>query len=189
MKSENHYGRHIKLKYHQHNSTMSKIKKGDVFEVKLGEEEVGFFQYLLLDPAQLNSEVIRIFSYRSKERDNYDLNQIVNSEIDFFAHVVIPFGFTTKLWKKIGNVDLESDLERPLFRAVFGEKREFKGNRIIYKKTDQWQVWRAGDSFDSRRPLGWITEGNKDIDLGMVKAPNEIVHRMKTGEYSYSYYT
>ncbi len=167
----------------------TKAKKGDIFKIQLGDQEVGFFQYLLLDPADLNSEVIRVFTHRVKEGDNYDLEEIVKSKVDFFAHVIIPFGYTTKLWEKIGNVAVEKDLDRPLFRAVFGEKDEFEGTRILYKKTNKWQVWRAGDPFESRRSLGWITEENRNIDIGNVHPPNEIVHKMKTGEYAYPYYT
>ena len=164
-------------------------KKGDIFKVKLGNDEVGFFQYLLLDPADLISEVIRVFTYRAKEVDNYDLEDVVQSKVDFFAHVVILFGYSTNLWEKIGNVPLEKDLDRPLFRSVFGEKDEFEGTRILYKKSNKWQVWRAGDPFESRRSLGWITEENKDIDIGNVHPPNEIINKMKTGEYTYPYYT
>ncbi len=162
---------------------------GDIFKVTLEDKEVGFFQYMLLDPCQLNSEVIRVFRYRSKEVANYNLEEIAKSDVDFYAHVVIPFGYDLDLWEKIGNVPLEKGYIIPLFRDTSGIKHEFEGRKIIYKKTDQWQVWRAGDPFDFRKKLGWITEENESIDLGMVKAPLEIIHKMKTGEYSFPYYT
>ena len=164
-------------------------KKGDIFKVKLQDNEVGFFQYLLLDPCQLNSEVIRVFAHRAKDGDNYDLEAIVKSKVHFFAHVVIPFGYNLNVWENIGNVPIEKDLDRPLFRDTYGIKHEFDGRKILYKKTDQWKVWRAGDPHNAMRNLGWITKENEDIDLGFVINPIGIIHRMIYNEYQREYYT
>ncbi|WP_422079427.1 hypothetical protein [Ulvibacterium sp.] len=166
-----------------------KAKKGDIFKVSLSNDKIGFFQYLLLDPALLNSEVIRAFNYRVEQDETFDLKEVLNSGTHFNSHVDIRLGCDLRVWEKVGNIPLENDLDRPLFRAVFGENDKYDGNRIVYKKSDKWQVWRAGNSFESRQNIGRITQEMENIDLGLIINPMGIVYRMEHDEYQRKYYT
>ena len=115
--------------------TMTKrirIRQGDLFQVKLKSGVVAYFQYLLLDPCQLNSQVIRVFNYRGEAEENFDSNEVFSSGVDFYAHVIILFGIKMSLWWRIGNYQLESNFKPPLFRDTFGQEEEYDGNRIIY---------------------------------------------------------
>ena len=167
----------------------TKIKKGDIFQVKLNESEVGYFQYLLLDPCMLNSEVIRVFCYRGAANESVNIETILSSGVDFYSHVVIKFGLKMGLWNKVGNQALEKDFTPPLFRDTFGHEDEYDGNRIIYKKSNSWNIWRAGDAFDTRKKIGYLTKEYEKVDIGIIYSPIDIIHRMLTGEYIGSYYT
>lgn len=166
-----------------------KVKEGDVFKIRVSEKEVGFFQYLLLDPCQLNSEVIRVFNFRGNEKDKINLELIFSSGIDFYSHVIIKSGIRLGLWNKVENYPIEKDFDAPYFRDTFGHDDEYEGNKIIYKKSNSWNIWQAGYSFDSRKNIGFLSKEYELIDIGIVYSPNEVIHRMLTGKYSYPYYS
>ena len=164
-----------------------RIRKGDLFEVKLESDAVVYFQYLLLDPCQLNSEVIRVFNYRGLTDESFDYNMVFSSGVNFYAHVIIQFGLKMDLWRRIGNYQLEYNFKPPLFRDTFGQDEEYDGNRIMYKKSNSWNIWQAGDDFESRRVIGYINNEFRTVDIGLVYPPREIIHRIETGEYSDPY--
>jgi hypothetical protein len=61
---------------------MKKIKEiGNVFCAMIDETHKRYLQYIVSDMFQLNSDVIRVF----KKIMAYDLSEIVNDEIDFYA--------------------------------------------------------------------------------------------------------
>jgi hypothetical protein len=166
-----------------------KAKEGDLYKIDLDSEECGYFQYLLLDPCQLNSEVIRVFNFRGKKEEIVDFSLIFSSGISFYTHVVIKFGLKLEFWNRLGNYPLEKNFKAPLFRDTSGHRDEYDGNRIIYNKSNSWNVWRAGDPFQKRKKIGLLTKEYENIDLGLVNPPNEVIYRMLTGDYSYPYYT
>jgi len=65
---------------------------GNVFMVILDGNRKKYFQYIANDLTQLNSDVIRVFKTSYQLNEEPSLKDIVNDEIDFYAHAVVKFG-------------------------------------------------------------------------------------------------
>ena len=68
-----------------------KIKTGDVFRVQIDKNLFNFFQYVGNDKTQLDSEVIRVFKLSFEQKD-INIEEIVSSQVDFYAHVFLKLG-------------------------------------------------------------------------------------------------
>src|SRR5471030_634572 len=124
---------------------MAKIntKIGDVFSVRLDDNNKKYFQYVANDLTQLNSDVIRAFKKAHPINANPDLLEIINDEIDFYAHCVTKWGIKMGLWKKEGNVNNIGKIDQILFRDTteYGTKPGDEPIRI----SNKWYVWKIGD--------------------------------------------
>jgi hypothetical protein len=165
------------------------VKEGDVFGADLGNHRMKYLQYVMLDPSEMNSEVIRVFKRESTPVTQPDLEIIAQSEVDFYAHVVVKWGVQMGLWQKIGHVPIENNFEPPYFRSVPLTPKNMEGNKIIFCKTKDWQAWQAGQKFEDRKPIGYLNEETGKYHLGGVIPPAAIIERMKTGSYSQPYFT
>lgn len=153
-----------------------RTKIGDVFEVPLQDGKKGYFQYFANDPSQLNSSVIRAFAARYDVSENVQLEQIVNNQVDFHAHVVLRWGIELGLWKKIGNSKTLGTIV-PLFRDT-----EDYGKKVAI--SSEWYVWHIGEKFQD---VGKLEGENRKADIGVIIAPHNIVDRMQTGEFHFVY--
>ena len=165
------------------------VNKGSVFEVPLSNNSKGYFQFIMLDITMLNSEVIRVFKKRYSLDDSPSLDEIVRDEVEFYAHVMVRLGAKLNLWKKAGNSKLPDDIQEPYFRhSLDYGKPEFAildGNTKPEKLvSERWEVWRVGQ--DSQY-VGPLSREYREYDVGVVKAPIEIVTRMESGAYKYVY--
>lgn len=157
-------------------------KIGDVFMVKIDDESKKYFQYIVSDLTQLNSDVIRAFKKIYPINSNPDLSEIVNDEVDFYAHCVTKFGIKMKLWDKIGNTSDIGELDKILFRGSSDSGCK-PGEQILV--SENWYVWKINDSdFTS---VGKLEGENKNAELGIVVNPYDVRDRMSTGKYSFFY--
>ena len=72
-------------------------KIGDVFSVKVDENNKKYFQLITFDLTQLNSDVIRAFKKAYPIDITPDLSEIVDGEIEFYAHCVTKWGMKMNL--------------------------------------------------------------------------------------------
>lgn len=79
-------------------------KIGDVFLVKIDGSSKKYFQYIVSDLTQLNSDVIRVFKKVYPINANPDLSEIVSREVEFYAHCVTKLGLKMGYWESIGNI-------------------------------------------------------------------------------------
>ena len=91
-------------------------KVGDVFSVKLDNEVKKYFQLIAFDLTQLNSDVIRAFKKVYPIHATPTLLDIVNDDVDFYAHCVTKFGIKMNLWDKVGNISDVGGTSTILFR-------------------------------------------------------------------------
>ncbi len=161
------------------------LKKGNIYCAELKSGTTRYFQYLIDDPCQLNSETIRVFNFKGKKNIPDDLDKVIQSGVEFYAHVVIKWGIQRNFWYKVGYSTIDDNYKYPMFRDVFnlGEDEIIIDRKIQFKKTNKWQIWQAGQPFSSRRNIGWLTEKYKKIDLGIVFSPENIIKKMETGSY------
>lgn len=158
-------------------------KIGDVFSVAIDNNKKKYFQYIANDLTQLNSDVIRAFKKIYPIDANLDLAEIVNDEVDFYAHCVVPLGVKMKLWNKIGNTTEIGNITQILFRGT-SDYGVWIDNEPI-KISTKWYVWKINDKDFTR--VGTLKGKNISADIGVVVNPYDIVERMKTGKYSFFY--
>ncbi|MEY3241805.1 MAG: hypothetical protein RIR11_3244 [Bacteroidota bacterium] len=156
-------------------------KIGDIFVVETDNNTQKYFQYIANDLLQLNSDVIRVFSQAYPLEASPDLNKIVQGEVSFFAHTMTKLGIKMGLWKKVGNVEYNNNIQM-LFRGA-EDSGSKPGEQVLV--SEKWYIWKLGDSDFTY--VGKLTGENVHAEIGSVKNPIDIVHRIKTGEYSYFY--
>jgi len=158
-------------------------KIGDVFSVKIDENSKKYFQYIVNDLTQLNSDVIRSFRKLYPVNETPHLSEIVNDDVEFYAHCVTKLGLKMNLWEKIGNTKEIGDINQILFRDTndYGSKVGEEPIRISH----HWYVWRINDDKFTR--IGKLEGTNQNAEIGIVVNPYDIVERVKTGKYSFFY--
>lgn len=158
-------------------------KVGDVFSVKLDGYTKKFFQYIVNDLTQLNSDVIRAFKKVYSLDAKPDLSEIVIDEVDFYAHCVTKIGVKMGLWEKIGNVQYEGQLNGVLFRDSndYGHRQGDEPITI----SQNWHVWKVND--DEFTKVGKLEGDNRRAYVGLVFNPLGIVELLKGNKYPINY--
>jgi len=156
-------------------------KIGEIFLVKL-ENSQKYFQYIANDMTQLNSSVIRAFEEHYPLDSLPNLTEIVKGKIEFYAHVVLRWGIELGYWEKIGKNPEIGELNHILFRDTNDYGKWVNDEPI--KISQNWYVWNINEKF---RDVGKLVGENRKAEIGVVIAPIDIYHRIKTGKYSYFY--
>lgn len=158
-------------------------KIGDVFAVKLDNDKKKYFQLIAFDLTQLNSDVIRSFKKVYPLEADIDLLEIVNGEVEFYAHCVTKFGLKMNLWEKVGNISEVGDISNILFRDTNDYGAKVGAEKI--KVSINWYVWHINDEDFTR--VGRLEGENRKAEIGVVVNPYDIVERIKTGKYEFVY--
>jgi hypothetical protein len=157
------------------------VREGDVFAARIDEDTRKYFQYIADDRTQLNSRVIRVFRKTYRIEEPADPAEIVSGEVDFYAHVVIRWGLQMNLWEKVGNVKEIGKL-KVLFRGSEDSGR--RSDEPPVEKSERWYVWRINEAVID---VGKLEGENRKAEIGVIVTPGDIVHRMRTGRYSFVY--
>lgn len=78
-------------------------KIGNVFSVNINDTTKKYFQLIAFDLTQLNSDVIRAFKTEYLINSNPDVLEIINDEVEFYAHCVTKIGLKLGYWEKYNN--------------------------------------------------------------------------------------
>lgn len=151
-------------------------KIGDVFSVKIDANSKKYFQYIISDLTQLNSDVIRAFKKVYPINANPDLSEIVNGEVEFYAHCVTKLGLKMSYWESVGNISNVGSFDNVLFRS--------SGDNPQTKVSHNWWVWKINEE---QKPVGKLEGENRKAEIGSVIPPDSIVHRVQTGKYDFVY--
>lgn len=165
------------------------INTGDIFRVDLDNGKSRFLQYVMLDPSEMNSEVVRIFKYESKQTEEAELKDVVKSGVDFYVHVVVKLGIQLGIWTKVGNLPIENGFEPPRFRDVTPITDFIVNGQVQYCETDAWVAWQAGQEFEDRKTIGKLNERTEKYYLGGIISPYNILKWMKEGANTQPYFT
>ena len=150
-------------------------KIGDVFAVKVDNECKKYFQLVALDLTQLNSDVIRVFKKEYSENAHPDLFEIINDEVDFYAHCVTSWGTKLGFWGKVGNMPEVGNIDI-LFRSSSDNPKT--------KISNNWWIWKVNEQ---QQYVGKLEGENRKAEIGSVITADSIVHRIKTGKYDFVY--
>ena len=147
-------------------------KIGDIFCVPLDNGKLRFFQYIANDLSCLNSSVIRVFKKEYSAEYVLKPEEVVNDDVDFYAHTVLRWGIVEGRWKKVGKCQDVGDTKNILFRAYLSDAVDHK-ERI-------WYAWYInGENFT----IGKLTEYYRyKSDIGLVIPGSAIVGRKKDGK-------
>ena len=157
-------------------------KIGDIFSVKISDSGKKYFQLIAFDLQQLNSDVIRAFKKVYQIDANPDLSEIINGEVEFYAHCVTKLGLKMNLWEKAGNISDVGKIDRILFRGS-SDSGSRPGEQI--KVSHKWYVWKINDSDFTR--VGKLQGENRKAEIGIVVNPYDVIDRIKTGRYNFFY--
>jgi hypothetical protein len=159
-------------------------KIGDIFSVKINNTSKKYLQLIAFDLTQLNSDVVRAFKAEYPINSNPDVLEIVNGEVEFYAHCVTKWGVKLGYWEKYGSSDEVGKTDHILFRGTndYGHKI---GNEPI-KISNNWYIWKINDEKFTR--VGKLLGENQKAEIGMVINPESIVYRIKNGEYDFPFY-
>lgn len=150
-------------------------KIGDVFSVKIDNSKK-YFQYIVSDLTQLNSDVIRAFKKVYPINANPDLSEVVSGEVEFYAHCVTKLGLKMGYWESVGNISNVGNFDNVLFRS--------SGDNPQTRVSQNWWVWKINEE---QKPVGKLVGENRKAEIGSVIPPDSIVHRMQTGKYDFVY--
>ncbi len=157
-------------------------KVGDVFSVQIEDGTKKYFQYIISDLTQLNSDVIRAFEKAYPATCDVNLEEVVKGEVAFYAHCVTKLGLKMGYWEFEGNCGDVGDTKKILFRDTndYGWK---PGEEV--KVSNNWYVWRIND--EDFTTVGRLRGENRNAEIGLVMSPPNIVHRILTGQYPIPY--
>jgi len=156
---------------------MKKIhtKIGDVFVLKLENGRIKYFQLVVFDLTQLNSDVIRVFKTSYSEDNKFNLSEIINDEVDFYAHCITKWGIQLGFWEKVGK-SLEVGNNDVLFRSSSDDPKT--------KISDNWWIWKVNEQ---QQYVGKLEGENRLAEIGSIIPPDSIVYRINTGKYDFVY--
>lgn len=157
-------------------------KIGDVFSVKIDESSKKYFQYVVSDLTQLNSDVIRVFTKKYPIDFNPDLSEIVSGEVEFYAHCVTKLGLKMNLWESIGSTAEIGNISQILFRDTndYGSRVGEEPIRV----SQNWYVWKVNEPF---KDVGKLEGDNRKAYIGIVINPLGIIELLKGNKYPINY--
>lgn len=106
------------------------LKESDIFEVIISDKEKTYFQYLCMDPLQLNSDVIRVFKQKYHLSDTPSINRITDDEVYFCVHVFLHKGVKEGYWKRIGNRADIGIIGNIVFKDVFSDLHRWRVHNL-----------------------------------------------------------
>ena len=112
---------------------------------------------------------------------NPNLSEVIKGEVEFYAHCVLKWGIELGYWEKVGKV---ADVGKVvvLFRGTNDYGRKLGEEPVLI--SNNWYVWKINED---RKKVGELVGENQKAEIGLVVNAKNIVHRMRTGTYSFEY--
>ena len=106
------------------------------------------------------------------------MDEIVDDDIDFYAHTVLKYGYLYNVWYKVGTHKNVGDTENIMFRVL----TDTPWVNIV--KSHNWYVWKINCESEY---VGELNEEQRKYDMGFVYSWPQIVNRIKTGQWLSKY--
>lgn len=145
-------------------------KIGDVFVAKINDTHKRYFQYIVNDLEQLNSDVIRVFKKNYLIEFKPSLIEIISDEVDFYAHTTTKYGLKLELWELVGNITDVGNVEYILFRSS-----EDSGDNTVLI-SEKWWVWNVNKR---RKYIGKLKGEYRKAEIGLVYTPLNIMSQLQ----------
>lgn len=156
---------------------IQKSRLGDLFEVRLDESVVRFFQYVANDETQLDSNVVRVFRETYSPNTSTSARIVAAGEVDFHAHVFLSIGTKQGLWRKAGHAEPPDNIE-----VLFRDSDDYGNPEVQISRS--WFVWKPNSRAKS---IGRLGPRYEHAEIGVVVPPDSLVYRMRNGAYDFVY--
>ncbi len=154
-----------------------KISSGDIFEVSAGGYK-GYFQFLYKNDSFLNGHLVRGFKVKIRDDEFLTLEQILSKGTLFYGFTRVFEGLKEGFWTKIGNVEIESTFETPVFRIT-------NDTSAYVSKSYDWYIWKH--DFDKAKKIGALSAEYKSLPFSAIVPPERIVSWIENGRQEFSY--
>lgn len=155
-------------------------KIGYIFCVEIEGQHKRYFQYIANDLSQLNSSVIRVFKRKYPMDYVFNADEVIDDEIDFYAHAILRIGILENTWYKVGKHSNVGSLEHIIFRCSNHFFNPYDMSPENWKVYD-WYVWHINEDYID---VGELTEDVKQqTHYGVVFSYLSIYDRLKYGEF------
>ncbi len=146
---------------------------GDIFCVELKNYKI-YLQFIAVDASYLNSTTVRVFKKKYPLNYVFNADEVVNDEVDFYAHTYLQPGLKGGMWTKVGKHKDVGDLEHILFRTTSSWTPQCL-------KSYRWLVGGINKEYVE---IGELTEEYKDKTYDAVVVPAiDIIEKVETGKY------
>ena len=147
---------------------------GDIFCAEdIDGKHKRYFQYIARDLTELNSQVGRFFKRKYPIGYNPSMEEIVNDKIDFYSHLTFQQGLKDGSWYKVGKCKDIGNVNEVQFRWC---------GSIYAPKAYNWYIWNINKDIVH---IGEATREYKKISLGGVYPTCDIMHKLRTGKYTW----
>jgi len=150
-----------------------KLEIGDIFCVKISNEKYKFFQFILCDKFQMESDVIQVFSTISDHCLFENLSDIIKSDIEFYVCTSCKVGFKQGYWEKIGNIPIENKLEIPPFISI-------EDVSPTITKSHNWRIRNVNEDYQF---IGELPSDYKNLTQDGVWPAKYVVNKIETGKF------
>lgn len=151
---------------------IKRIKPGDIFEVKLENNEKRFVQFIYRDNYNLGSDLIRClnhFDYKNIPPEK-SINQLISENFLFYAYTVIKVGIIRKVYNYVTNFQIEDRFENPTFRSC-GDVGPNVG------KSYNWYIIKNSTT----KKIGELTDEYKNLPTTHIWSPENLVKILENG--------
>lgn len=145
----------------------TKPKIGDVYAMEINENQCVYFQYIADDATRDGSPVVRVFKGFHSPDCKPDIDEVVKSSVDFYAHIALKYGFEIGVYKKVGKSEALGLNE--LAEVWFGEAERFSVAEIVSQP--------GLTAFDANYSIWHVNEPK--ITVGVPD--NELIDRIEPG--------
>ena len=107
----------------------------------------------------------------------YDEQEVLNDEVNFYAHTILRIGIDNGTWYKVGKSKEVGDLTKIMFRF----SSDLGGGGGVKRKSYNWYVWKINEEYIH---IGELTDDFKNkSDFGLVIQYCDVFNKIKNGFY------
>lgn len=133
----------------------------------------------------MNTQVIRVFKTIYSHEYNPSIKEIVNDEIDFYAHTIVSAGIKDNVWYKIGTSnDCGLDKLDKITFALYFTVDELTGLPLLQANGSQWKIWKPNERIIWSNDINDLSP--KYLEIGSILPIHQIVNRLINGYYSFT---
>lgn len=144
------------------------VKIGNIYEIRVPDGQLVYFQYIGKDKTQLYGDVIRVFKGRYKQRPSIDV--IISDMVAFYQHTFVRMGVKDGSWERIGHSEDLGDMD------IW-----FRVNKSYLKDygPESWEIWKYNNP---RKFVGVLPTDFQKADIGFLDPPSYVIQRIIDGE-------